>query len=123
LADVFEQGLELTVALVAGTRLGTYDIPGELGSGGVGDVYRTTDKTPERQVAIKTLPRTLARDPDRLARSKRQAKLLAALNQPHIASVYGLEERDGALYLAMELAEGEMLERVSTGDCQARGTP
>jgi eukaryotic-like serine/threonine-protein kinase len=100
------------VALSAGTRLGAYEITGLLGAGGMGEVYRATDKKLGREVAIKTLPGTLAADPDRLARFEREAKLLAALNHAHIAAVYGLDEHEGTHFLAMELVEGRTLEEM-----------
>ena len=98
------------MSLPAGTRLGTYEITGAIGAGGMGEVYRATDSKLGRDVAIKTLPAALASDPDRLARFEREAKLLAALNHPHIASVYSLDDHEGTLYIAMELVEGETLE-------------
>jgi eukaryotic-like serine/threonine-protein kinase len=98
------------MALAIGTRLGAYEITGRIGAGGMGEVYRALDTKLGRDVAIKTLPSTLAKDRDRLARFDREAKLLAALNHAHIASVYSLDEQDGTLYLAMELVEGETLE-------------
>ncbi len=76
----------------------------------MGEVYRATDTKLEREVAIKTLPSTLASDTDRLARFEREAKLLAALNHPNIAIIYGLEDQDGTRRIAMELIEGETLE-------------
>src|SRR5262252_4734384 len=99
------------MTLASGTRLGVYEVTGLLGVGGMGEVYRATDTKLGRKVAIKTLPAELASDKDRLARFEREAKLLAALNHAHIASVYSLDEHDGTLYLAMELVEGETLER------------
>jgi Tol biopolymer transport system component/tRNA A-37 threonylcarbamoyl transferase component Bud32 len=98
------------MALSIGTRLGAYEITGKVGAGGMGEVYRARDTKLGREVAIKTLPSALAQDRDRLARFEREAKLLAALNHAHIASVYGLDEQDGTLYLAMELIEGQTLE-------------
>jgi serine/threonine-protein kinase len=92
-----------------GMRLGSFEITGRLGIGGMGEVYRATDTKLGRKVAIKTLPTALASDRDRLARFEREAKLLAALNHAHIGSVYSLDEHEGALYLAMELIEGETL--------------
>ena len=94
-----------------------------IGVGGMGKVYRATDSELDRDVAIKTLPAALASDADRLARFEREAKLLAALSHPHIASVYSLDEHEGALYLAMELVEGETLKeklkpRAFTTDCR-----
>ena len=98
------------MALAAGARLGAYEIAGQLGTGGMGEVYRATDTKLGREVAIKTLPSALAQDSDRLARFEREAKLLAALNHAHIAAVYGLDAHEGTEYLAMELVEGETLE-------------
>ncbi len=98
------------MSLSDGTRLGAYEITGQIGSGGMGEVYRATDSKLGRDVAIKTLPAALASDEDRLARFEREAKLLASLNHPHIASIYSLDEHEGTLYLAMELVEGETLE-------------
>jgi eukaryotic-like serine/threonine-protein kinase len=99
------------MALDAGTRFGPYEITGSLGAGGMGEVYRARDTKLGRDVAIKTLPAALAGDPDRLARFEREAQLLAALNHPHIATIHGLDEHDGTLYLAMELVEGVTLEK------------
>ena len=98
------------MALAVGTRLGAYEITGQIGAGGMGEVYRAKDTKLAREVAIKTLPSALASDKDRLARFDREAKLLAALNHAYIASVYGLDEQEGTLYLAMELIEGRTLE-------------
>ncbi len=80
----------MTVA--PGTRLGPYEIITQIGAGGMGDVYRATDTKLGRQVAVKTLPSALAQDPGRLARFEREAKLVAALNHPHIAAIYGLDD-------------------------------
>jgi serine/threonine protein kinase len=91
--------------LFAGTRLGVYEILASLGAGGMGEVYRAKDTKLEREVAIKILPDAVAGDPDRLARFEREARVLAALNHPNIAQIYGVEE--GAL--VMELVEGETL--------------
>jgi eukaryotic-like serine/threonine-protein kinase len=93
------------MALSAGARLGPYEILAPLGAGGMGEVYRARDSKLERNVAIKVLPATLAQDPDRLARFEREAKVLAALNHPNIAQIYGVEERA----LVMELVAGETL--------------
>jgi serine/threonine-protein kinase len=102
--------------LTPGTRIGAYEIGSSLGAGGMGEVYRATDTTLKRQVAIKVLPDSLARDADRLARFRREAELLAALNHPHIAQVYGFEMIDGASALVMELVEGPTLaDRIAQG--------
>jgi eukaryotic-like serine/threonine-protein kinase len=103
------------MTLVAGTRLGMFEITGHLGAGGMGEVYRATDTKLGREVAIKMLPAALASDKDRLARFEREAKLLAALNHAHIASVYTLDDHEGTLYIAMELVEGETLEEKLKG--------
>ena len=99
------------MAFDPGQKLGHYEITGSLGAGGMGEVYRATDTTLGREVAIKTLPAALASDTDRLARFEREAKLLATLNHAHIAAVYGLDEHAGTRYIAMELVEGETLEK------------
>ena len=98
------------MALSAGTRLGPYEVAEAIGAGGMGEVYRATDTKLGREAAIKALPSALAADTDRLARFDREAKLLAALNHPNIAVIYGLEEQDGTQCIAMELIEGETLE-------------
>jgi len=92
-----------------GKHLGAYEILGPLGAGGMGEVYRARDPRLERDVAIKVLPADFATDPERLARFEREAKLLAQLNHPHIAGIYGLEEADGTLFIAMECVEGATL--------------
>src|SRR6267378_2992413 len=99
-----------------GTRLGPYEILSALGAGGMGEVYRATDTTLGRQVAIKVLPDAFAQDPERLARFEREAKTLASLNHPHIAQIYGLERSGGVQALVMELVEGEDLsQRIARG--------
>jgi eukaryotic-like serine/threonine-protein kinase len=99
-----------------GTSLSHYRITAALGAGGMGEVYRATDTNLHRDVAIKVLPPEVAQDPERLGRFKREAHLLAALNHPNIAAIYGLEEADGKPFLALELVEGEDLkERLSRG--------
>jgi len=98
------------MALSPGTRFGPYEVADAIGAGGMGEVYRATDTTLGREVAIKTLPSALAADTDRLARFEREAKLLATLNHPNIAIIYGLEEQDGTRCIAMELIEGQTLE-------------
>jgi eukaryotic-like serine/threonine-protein kinase len=102
--------------LVAGTRLGAYEITGPLGAGGMGEVYRARDTRLDREVALKILPESFADDPDRLMRFEREAKTLAALNHPHIAQIHGLEERGAVRALVMELVEGEELSaRIARG--------
>ena len=99
------------VTLPAGTRLGVYEIVSPLGSGGMGEVYRGRDSRLRRDVAIKVLPESLANDPDRLARFEREAQLLASLNHPHIAQIFGVEESGSVRALVMELVEGEDLSK------------
>ena len=102
--------------LSAGTRLGSYEILSALGAGGMGEVYRARDTRLDRDVAIKILPEAFAADAERVARFQREAKVLASLNHPHIAAIYGLEDADGVKALVMELVEGEDLaQRMARG--------
>jgi serine/threonine protein kinase/Tol biopolymer transport system component len=111
------------MSLAAGTRIGPYEIVAPLGAGGMGEVYRARDTKLNRDVALKVLPDALADDPDRRARFEREAKTLAALNHPHIAHVYGLEEAPSTSpgqsvvdAIVMELVEGQTLEdRIARG--------
>ena len=104
------------MTLAPGTRLGGYEVSGPLGEGGMGVVYRATDSKLKREVAIKVLPEAFSADADRLARFEREAQLLAQLQHPNIASIYGLEEAHGVRALVMELVEGEDLsERLKRG--------
>ena len=93
----------------SGTRLSHYEISTLLGKGGMGEVWRAKDTKLGREVAIKTLPEEFARDLDRLARFKREARLLASLNHPNIAAIHGFEEDNGTHFLVLELVEGETL--------------
>jgi serine/threonine protein kinase len=97
--------------LTPGTRLGAYDITAQIGEGGMGHVFRATDTKLKRQVAIKILPPNVALDAERLARFQREAEVLASLNHPNIAAIYGLEESEGLTALVMELVEGDDLSR------------
>jgi len=97
------------VALSPGNRLGLYEIVGLLGAGGMGEVYRAKDTRLNREVAVKVLPAAVAEDAERLARFKREAQVLAALNHPNIAAIYGLDEAEGKQFLVLELVEGEDL--------------
>ncbi len=92
-----------------GTQLGHYEILSALGKGGMGEVWRARDATLGREVAIKTLPEEFAKDEERLARFEREAKLLASLNHPNIATIHGLEEDNGTRFLVLELVEGDTL--------------
>jgi serine/threonine protein kinase len=98
------------MALTAGTKLGQYEVREMIGAGGMGEVYRATDAKLKRDVALKLLPEQFARDPERLARFKREAQMLASLNHPNIATIHGLEEASGAHFLVMELVPGETLQ-------------
>ena len=99
-----------------GTRLGHYDVVALLGEGGMGQVWQDTDTQLNRQVALKILPDAFAADPDRLARFKREAQILASLNHPNIAAIYGIEEAEGTQALVLELVEGPTLaDRISKG--------
>jgi len=95
--------------LAAGTRLGPYEIVAPLGAGGMGEVYRARDTKLGRDVAIKILPDAFVADSDRVARFRREAQLLAALNHPNIAAIYGLDETDGKTAIVLELVEGQTL--------------
>jgi Tol biopolymer transport system component len=99
-----------------GDSVGPYRVLAKLGEGGMGEVYRATDSRLKREVAIKVLPPLLAADPDRLARLQREAEVLASLNHPQIAAIYGLEDAEGVKALVMELVEGQDLaERIARG--------
>src|ERR1700678_3142930 len=95
------------MAVAAGTRLGPYEILAPIGAGGMGEVYRAKDTHLDREVAIKALPEAVARDPERLARFEREAKVLASLNHPNIATIHGVEESNGIRALVMELVPGK----------------
>ena len=97
------------MTLAPGTRLGPYEILAPLGAGGMGEVFRATDSKLRREVAIKVLPAGFSDDPQRLARFEREAQVLASLNHPNIAAIYGLEEGQGTRALVMELVEGDDL--------------
>lgn len=104
------------MALAPGTRLGPYDIVAPLGAGGMGEVYRARDTRLGRDVALKVLPAAFAHASERMVRFEREAKVLASLNHPNIASIYGLEESNGVRALVMELVEGRTLaERIKQG--------
>ena len=97
------------MALSAGTRLGHYEIQAAIGAGGMGEVYRARDSRLGREVAIKILPDSFAHDPQRVSRFEREAQLLATLNHPHIAAIYGLEKTADAPFLPLELVDGDTL--------------
>ena len=109
--------------LSPGTRLGHYDVTALLGEGGMGQVWQATDTQLNRQVALKILPDAFAPDPDRLARFKREAQILASLNHPNIAATYGIEEAEGTRALVLELVEGPTLaDWISKGRLPEPGT-
>ncbi|MGC1186447.1 MAG: protein kinase, partial [Candidatus Acidiferrales bacterium] len=97
------------MTLAAGTKLGPYEIAGAIGAGGMGEVYRARDARLGRDVAVKVLPEAFARDAEKLSRFQREAKMLAALNHPNIASIYGFEDSGNVHALVMELVEGPTL--------------
>jgi serine/threonine protein kinase len=104
------------MAIPSGTRLGPYEVAALIGAGGMGEVYRAHDTRLNRDVALKVLPEAFSRDAQRMARFEREAQLLASLNHPNIAAVYGLEESGLVRALVMELVEGPTLaERIRGG--------
>jgi len=108
-------------ALSPGVKLGTYVILGELGAGGMGEVYRARDSSLKREVAIKVLPASYSRDPDRLRRFELEAQAAAALNHPNILSILHIGEHDGWPYIVSELLEGETLgDRLLQGPMRRR---
>src|SRR5688572_14835932 len=104
------------MALQSGTRLGEYEIVGLLGAGGMGEVYRARDPKLNRDVALKILPDAFAADPERLARFRREAQVLASLNHSGVGAIYGFEESNGTQALVLELVEGPTLaDRIAQG--------
>src|SRR6516162_1019654 len=102
--------------LIAGARLGGYEILSLIGHGGMGEVYRARDTRLSRDVAIKVLPSEVAADHDRLARFEREAQVLALLNHPNIANIYGVDDSSGTPALVMELVDGPTLaDRIAKG--------
>ena len=115
-STVEDLGGSASPGLAAGDRLGNYAVVAALGAGGMGEVYRAHDARLGRDVAIKILPRAFKTDPGRLARFEREARVLAALNHPHIAGIHGIEETGAAPALVLELVEGPTLaERIAAG--------
>src|SRR5215813_1226348 len=104
------------MALAPGTRIGGYETVSLLGAGGMGEVYRARDTKLNREVALKILPETFALDGDRIARFRREAQILAALNHPHIASIYGFEDSGSTHALVLEFVDGLTLDdRIAQG--------
>ena len=95
--------------MLTGTTLGSYTVIDKLGEGGMGEVYRAADSKLRRQVALKVLPAVFAADADRLARFEREAHVLASINHPNIAAIYGFEDSTSVKALVMELVEGPTL--------------
>jgi serine/threonine protein kinase len=94
------------MSLSVGTRLGAYEIVAALGAGGMGEVYRAKDTKLGRDIALKILPVSFTNDPERVARFRREAQVLASLNHAHIAQIHGLEEANGTQFLVLELVDG-----------------
>src|SRR5262247_2676179 len=104
------------MAIAIGQQLGSYKITALIGKGGMGEVYAARDIQLQRDVALKVLPTEFASDSDRMVRFQREAQVLASLNHPHIAQIYGLEESNQTRCIVMELVEGETLaERLRRG--------
>ena len=97
--------------MLIGSRLGSYEIVAAVGAGGMGEVYRAKDTKLGRDVALKILPASFTTDPERVARFRREAQVLASLNHPHIGQIYGLEEANGTQFLVLELVDGESLDK------------
>ena len=109
------------MALTSGTKLGPYEILSAIGAGGMGEVYRARDTKLNREVALKVLPAAMANDAERMTRFQREAQVLASLNHPNIASIYGLEESGTMRALVMELVEGQTLkDRIARGSGAVR---
>ena len=104
------------MALTPGSRLGPYEVVAQIGAGGMGEVYRARDTKLNRDVALKILPDTFAADPDRLARFRREAQVLAALNHPNIGAIHGVEDSGSTHALVLELVDGPTLaDRIARG--------
>jgi serine/threonine protein kinase len=104
------------MSLATGTRLGPYEVVSALGAGGMGEVYKARDTKLNRDVALKVLPESFVHDAERVARFRREARVLASLNHPHIGGIYGLEDANGITALVLELVEGPTLaDRIAEG--------
>ena len=101
--------ISLTMALASGTKIGPYEIVSLIGAGGMGEVYRARDSRLRREVAVKVLPPSLAKDTDRLRRFEQEARLVGALNHPNILAIFDVGAQDGVPYLVSELLEGQSL--------------
>src|SRR5215510_9338223 len=112
------------MTLQTGLRLGPYEIVAPIGRGGMGEVYRARDSRLNRDVALKILPQAFALDPDRLARFRREAQVLASLNHQNIAAIYGFEESDDVQALALEFVDGPTLaEKIEGQRATGKGLP
>src|SRR5262245_61243057 len=103
------------MSLVAGTKLGRYEIRSLIGAGGMGEVYRARDEKLHREVAVKVLPSEYTADKDRLARFEQEAQAAGALNHPNILAVYDVGAHDGSPYVVSELLEGQTLRQRISG--------
>ena len=111
----------MTIAISAGTRLGPYEILAPLGAGGMGEVYRARDSRLDREVAIKVLPESVSRDPERAGPFRAEAKAVAALSHPNILGIFDFGTHDGTAYAVMELLDGETLRsKLGTGALSQR---
>ena len=109
--------------LTPGTRLGPYEVAAPLGSGGMGEVYRARDPRLDRDVALKVLPDTFTRDPERRMRFEREAKTIAALSHPHILGIFDVGSQDDLYYVVTELLEGDGMARISVLPRRRRAAP
>src|SRR5262249_1888461 len=104
------------MALAPGTKIGVYDVVAAIGAGGMGEVFRARDRTLNRDVALKVLPGAFALDPERMARFRREAQVLASLNHPNVAAIYGFDESSGVPALVLEFVDGPTLaDRIAQG--------
>ena len=121
-AQVFKAG-EIAESSLVGRRIGPYEVRSVLGAGGMGQVYRARDTQLGRDVAIKVLPPAFVADRDRLARFEREARILASLNHPNIATIHAVEPLDGSRALVMELVDGDTLGDRLAGRARRHGLP
>ena len=109
------------MALAPGTRLGVYEVTAQIGAGGMGEVYKARDARLQRDVAVKVLPTSVARDPEQRARFEREARAVAALSHPNVLAIFDTGSHEGRLYAVTELLEGETLrDRLQNGAVPVR---